>query len=92
LKLAQLVRCPPNYKTYILNIVKEQIEQDPSIYFEDYEKLISQTFNKNNFYCTPDGIIVYYQQYDIAPYSSGIREFLIKYNNCVIDPKQTCYK
>lgn len=24
---------------------------------------------------TPDGIVIYFQQYDIAPYSSGLPEF-----------------
>lgn len=91
LMLNQLVHCPINYKEYIIKQVKAQIEKDPSIYFEDYEKLVVDTFNENNFYCTPDGIIFYYQQYDIAPYASGIREFLIPYSRCVIDPIRKCF-
>ncbi|HAN20109.1 MAG: hypothetical protein A2Y15_05450 [Clostridiales bacterium GWF2_36_10] len=91
LSLSQLINCSPNYKTFILEEVKKQIEQDTSIYFDDYDKLIVDTFNKNNFYCTPQGIIFYYQHYDIAPYSSGIREFLIYYSDCVLDPQKTCF-
>lgn len=89
--LRQLFHCSLNYKEYILAQVKEQIEKDPSIYFEDYEKLIADTFNEKSFYCTPEGIVVYYQQYEIAPYSSGIRDFLIPYSNCVIDPVKKCF-
>lgn len=49
------------------------------LYFDDYQKKILSTFNKNNFYLTPDGVIVYFQQYDIAPYYCGIPQFLIPY-------------
>ena len=90
LKLEQLVRCEPDYKTYILAAVKAQIEEEPDIYFENYEELIAETFNQDSFFCKPQGIIVYYQQYDIAPYSSGIREFLIPYGYCVFNPKKLC--
>ena len=91
IKLSELFGCSIDYKTYILKQVEEQIQKDTSIYFEDYEKLIVETFNEDSFYCTPEGIVVYYQQYDIAPYSSGIREFLIPYTNCVINPIKKCF-
>ncbi|MEA4987263.1 MAG: RsiV family protein, partial [Anaerovorax sp.] len=68
----------------------EQIKKEPEIYFDDYETLVVETFNPKNFYCTPEGVVVYYLQYDIAPYSSGIREFLIPYGDCVIDPIKMC--
>jgi hypothetical protein len=90
IQLYQLVRCCPDYKTYILNEVETQIEENPEIYFEDYRVLIDETFDRNNFYATPGGVVVYYQQYDIAPYSSGIREFLIPYSDCVINPEKCC--
>lgn len=90
LRLERLVFCSPDYKTYILSEVESQIKKNPDIYFENYKELIAETFNINSFYCTPDGIVVYYQQYDIAPYSSGIREFLIPYSSCVINPKRLC--
>ncbi|MDD4699556.1 MAG: DUF3298 and DUF4163 domain-containing protein [Oscillospiraceae bacterium] len=92
LKLNELFSCTSDYKAYIFKQILEQIEQDTSIYFEDYAKLIVSTFNESSFYCTPLGIIIYYQQYDIAPYSSGIREFLIPYTNCVIDPIKKCFQ
>lgn len=90
LELEQLVRCEPDYKTYILTAVKAQIEKEPEIYFENYEELIAETFNTRSFYCKPQGLVVYYQQYDIAPYSSGIREFLIPYTYCVLNPIKLC--
>jgi hypothetical protein len=89
-KLAQLVFCPPDYQTYILAEVEAQIMDESVLYFENYQKLIAQTFNKDSFYCTPEGIVVYYQQYDIGPYASGIREFLLPYGACVINPAALC--
>lgn len=85
-RLNQLITCPIDYKTYILGEVRKQIEQDKSIYFENYAELTAETFNPNSFYLTPEGVVIYYQQYDIAPYSSGIREFLIPYSDCVKAP------
>jgi hypothetical protein len=90
IKLSELFRGDVDYKAYILKQVAMQIEQDPSIYFPDWEKLIVKTFNENNFYAAYEGLVVYYQQYDIAPYSSGIREFIIPYGAYVINPKYMC--
>jgi len=91
IKLRKLFRCTDDYKSYILNIVEEQIKLDPDIYFDNFHELISEYFNEDSFYCTPDGIVIYYQQYDIAPYSSGIREFLIPYTDCVLNPTKMCF-
>jgi len=91
IRLAQLFRCRIEPKAYILARVTVQIQENPDIYFEDYPKLIDENFNENSFYCTPYGLVVYYQQYDIAPYASGIREFLIPYDGCVTDPVKMCF-
>lgn len=65
---------------FILNILKQinyQISQNPEIYFENTCNLVLETFNPKNYYITPSSIVIYFQQYDIAPYSSGIRTFTI---------------
>ncbi|WP_051280505.1 DUF3298 and DUF4163 domain-containing protein [Anaerovorax odorimutans] len=80
-----------NYKLYIFREIKNEIEQNPNIYFDDYSELILKNFNENNFYCTPEGVVIYYQQYDIAPYSSGIREFFISYSDFVMNPVKMCF-
>lgn len=76
-----------NYYTYIANIINNQIKLqqkfgDNYMYFEDFEKNVALKFNNNNFYLSinPKGIIIYFQKYDIAPYSMGIPEFIIPYN------------
>jgi len=90
IELKDLFKYQQNYKEYIFKNIKKQIESDESIYFPDWEKLIIDTFNEKNFYATDEGVVIYYQQYDIAPYSSSIREFLIPYGIYVINPKYLC--
>ena len=79
-----------DYQRYVIDRITEQAEknitENPGIYFEDYKKLIVQNFNPNSFYLTPQGIVVYYQQYDIAPYATGIVEFLLPYDEVVNKP------
>ena len=58
--------------------IAEQIESGVGSYFQEYCQLVLETFNLENYYLTPNGIVVFFQQYDIAPYSSGIPTFLVK--------------
>jgi hypothetical protein len=89
--LNQLVTCTKNPKIYVTaEIIRQISESDPSIYFDNYASLVVQTFNPNSFYCKPEGLVIYFQQYDIAPYATGIPEFILPYSKCVIDPKKLC--
>ncbi len=92
IKLKELYKCAGDYRRYIKDKIIEMIRANPELYFENYEELVEQTFNINSFYCTPQGVVIYFQQYDIAPYSSGIREFLLPYNKCIKDPVGKCTK
>lgn len=68
----------PNNPYFMLNILKEineQIAKEPEIYFENACSLVLDTFNPESFYLTPNNTVIYFQQYDIAPYSSGICTF-----------------
>lgn len=70
----------PNDPYFTINILKQinkEISKEPDIYFDNACVLVLDTFNPESFYLTPNGIIIYFQQYDIAPYSSGIRNFKI---------------
>lgn len=70
-----------NYKQYVLTEILRQAKinqsQEGGFYFDDYEKLIAKYFNPNNFYLTTEGVVIYFNQYEIAPYAVGIPEFLI---------------
>ena len=73
-----------NVQEYIIKLINEQIENQikagDNYYFEDYSKLVTENFNKDSFYLTQDGVVIYFGQYDIAPYSSGIPTFTIPYS------------
>ena len=81
IRLNELFIRNPNYVTYILTKINKKISEDikngNNIYFENYCCLTSETFSVNNFYLQDGKVIIYYQQYDIAPYSSGILTFEI---------------
>jgi len=57
-----------------------------NIYFDDYEKNVANYFNPKSFYLVPDGIVIYFQQYEIAPYASGIPQFTIPYSAYILKP------
>ena len=70
----------PNNPNYVVDILKNiigHISANPENYFDDYCKLVLDTFNPESFYVTENDIAIYFQQYDIAPYSTGIPTFLI---------------
>lgn len=90
-KLRDLVGCGEDSKEILFPLLEEQIARSPEIYFDDYKTLLRKTFDENSFYCTPQGMVIYYQQYDIAPYSSGIRTFLLPYGECIRPPQTTCF-
>lgn len=81
LGLYQMSGDPFRTRKVILDTINQQIavqiKNEEGMYFDDYEKLVAENFNPENFYLTPEGLVIYYQQYDIAPYASGIPEFTL---------------
>lgn len=76
----------PDNPYYLLDIlqviyaeIKRQNESGENQYFENYCELVLETFRFENYYLTHTAIAIYFQQYDIAPYSSGIPVFFIPY-------------
>lgn len=83
-QLAQLYPNNSNYQTQIKNEVKRQIKEqmatNKGMYFDDYEKLVDQYFDPYNFYLMENGIGVFFNLYEIAPYVQGIPSFFLPYN------------
>ena len=83
LELGEFFPHKNNYREYVLEVIDQQIEYDianeEAMYFEDYEKLKKENFKANNYYITKEGVVVYFQQYDIAPYAAGLPTFTIPY-------------
>lgn len=79
-----------DYEAYVLMRIDEQIaakiEAGEDIFFEDPMKLAREYFDEQSFYLTTDGIVIYYQLYTIAPYVSGIVEFLIPWEKGTVVP------
>jgi hypothetical protein len=96
IELKDLFKNTENYKALIIEQI--QIKADeiltvyPGIYFDNYKELIVENFNVDNFYLTPTTIDFYYQQYDIAPYSTGIVVFSIPYEKLGIKSPQCITK
>lgn len=63
----------------IIKQADKNMQQNTLIYFDDYKALIVKYFNPESYYLTPWGICIYYQQYEIAPYVTGIVVFKIPY-------------
>lgn len=81
LKLEQFFPHDPSFPENTFREIESQIsvrqKETPSSYFDDYAVLLRKNFHPENFYLSGSGIVIYYQQYDIAPYSTGIPEFLL---------------
>ncbi|RPF49105.1 uncharacterized protein DUF3298 [Hydrogenoanaerobacterium saccharovorans] len=88
MKLWQFFSRSVNYRHYILTQINlqiaKQIANGENIYFDNYEQNVANYFNQESFYLTPKGVVVYFQQYEIAPYASGIPEFTIPYLKGVV--------
>lgn len=71
----------------ILRQIQRQVNEgnEPG-YFDEVEENLEQGFDPAQFYLTPAGMMVYFQQYALAPYSSGIREFLLPFSDGVKEP------
>ncbi len=64
----------------IVHQIESQISSGTGSYFENYASLVIENFNFEQFYLVDDNIAIYFQQYDIAPYSSGLPVFLLNNN------------
>lgn len=73
-------------EAYILKEINGQIAANPDNYFPSYEKLTAENFNADAFYITEQGIAIFYQEYDIAPYVMGIPTFTIAYQRGYATP------
>ncbi len=66
-----------NYKTIIDNFIINQMNKSPEMYFKEDFKGIGENVQ---YYLTKDSVVVFFQLYEVAPYSSGIVEFKIPFS------------
>lgn len=81
ISLKELYPDDPLFKNKIIKEIERQItkakEGSPQPFFDDYRNLVRDNFHPDSFYLTPKGTVIYFQQYDIAPYAAGFPEFLL---------------
>lgn len=59
--------------------ISKRRKEEPYTYFDEYPELLRKYFCPENFYLTQEGVVIYYQEYDVAPYVTGITEFLFPF-------------
>lgn len=63
---------------WIKDIITKEIRKAPNNYYPDAEKIIQDISLENfNFYISKNGIVVFFNPAEIAPYAGGIVKFLI---------------
>lgn len=77
LKLQDVFNKDINPNDIIKDEVIKQMQANKGNYFDDSPAVIRNYKEPFNFYVTEKGVVVFFSEYEIAPYSSGIPEFLI---------------
>lgn len=87
LTLSNIAKNADQLKTFLKNYViglaagDEYKENGESILFDDFETTIGELIdNGSNWYFNDNGLVIYANPYDIAPYSSGVLKFEIPYS------------
>jgi len=73
LKLSDLIS--NNTRKKIIEKINKVIENNKQRYFDKKIEYLSQ----EQFYLSKEGLIIFFQQYEIAPFASGIPEFKFNY-------------
>jgi hypothetical protein len=69
-----------DYRSKILKEIRAEISKEPQNYFiETINNLNGIAYNQN-FYLEDEAVVVYFDEYEIAPYAAGIPEFRIPYS------------
>jgi hypothetical protein len=91
MSLASFFAAPVPFPAFVLQSINGQIAaqlaEGTGMYFDDYEKNVTQNFNPRSFYLTDTGVVLYFQQYQIAPYASGIPEFTLAWSADLKQPR-----
>ena len=79
IKLKDIFKDNYNYKDVINEEINRQISKDPDRYFTGKDGFNGIGDNQN-FYIKNNTLVIYFGLYEIAPYASGISEFIIPNN------------
>lgn len=68
-----------DYKTALSKELSLIMKQDPGLYFEDATAVIEEMADSRPFYIQEGNLVLYFNQYEIAPYAAGILDFKIPF-------------
>ena len=77
-ELYELYSNEPYFLLDILRKINREISENLENFFADPYPLVVEYFNPESYYIDNGKVVIYFQQYDIAPYSSGIIEFTLE--------------
>ena len=63
-----------DYKTVCDEFIRGEIEKNKDLYF-DHGNYFKGVKENQDFYISKDGVTIFFQLYDIAPYAAGLRYF-----------------
>ena len=75
-KFSDLFNPDSSYKEALNQIIEKQIEKRQIPLINEFEGIS----DKQEYYLTPNSLVIYYQLYELAPYVYGIVEFPIAYS------------
>ena len=66
-----------NYNKIILDNVKATINKNPELYFKEAVDKLNEIPYNQKFFLTDKDLVIYFDEYEIAPYVAGIPKFYI---------------
>jgi hypothetical protein len=77
LSLADLFVEGFDWNQALLGSIREQMQAQPDLYFEDAASKLSRLSAEQPYYLEPGNVVVFFAQYELAPYAAGIPEFRV---------------
>lgn len=77
------------YRPMLLGYMESQVREMGAWLYDTNMDTIDASFDPDSFYLREDGLVFFFQPYDIAPYAAGIVEFSVtfdKLSNYLIGP------
>lgn len=63
----------------IRSMIERELGEGETKYFSDWQCILSRELDMRNFYLADDGLVIYFQEYSLAPKDAGLPSFLIPY-------------
>ncbi|MCD8391117.1 MAG: DUF3298 and DUF4163 domain-containing protein [Firmicutes bacterium] len=70
-----------DYKTVLNRLITEIMEENPNEYSNLWEKPVIKDSSARDFCLSADGLVIFYQPYDLSYYARGFVNFTIEYED-----------